>query len=98
MVRQLKQASSTHREAQREPCLTFAAAIIESWQPGRVLWEWDNDGETDRNVFAALLCALDAPDLLRSFVSQVMPDDGGIQLDKTFVTCCNRPIDESYKN
>jgi hypothetical protein len=90
MVRQLKRASSTHREEQREACLTFAATIIESWQPGRVLWEWDNGAEADRNVFAVLLCALDAPDLLRSFVSQVMPDDGGIQLDKTFVSFCNR--------
>jgi hypothetical protein len=90
MVGQLKLASGTRREEQRQACLTFAAAIIKSWQPARSLWEWDNGAKTDRNVFAALMSTLDAPDLLQSFISQVMPDDSGIQLDKTFVSFCNR--------
>ncbi len=46
--------------------------------------------DVDRNAFPASLCELNDPDLVRRFLSQVMPGDGTVQLDKTFAKFCKQ--------
>ncbi|MEA3412903.1 MAG: 2OG-Fe(II) oxygenase [Pseudomonadota bacterium] len=83
LVNRLKRMSTAKREEKRRECLTFAAAIIDSWQAsGRSSW---NEAEPmNRGVFVTLLQELDDPDLFRRFLSQVVVDDGGMQLDNSF--------------
>ena len=91
MVKQLKRAAKSRREEQRQVCRDFAAAIIESWQPGRPRYSWhDTPDETDRSVFPSLLQELDDPTLVRRFLAQVMAGDGEVQLDKSFPAFCKR--------
>ena len=89
MVKRLKGASKTKREDKRQECLSFAAAIIDSWQPGRRVYALEKT-DVDRNVFSASLCELNDPDLVRRFLSQVMPGDGSVQLDKSFARFCKQ--------
>ncbi len=90
MVNALERASGVQRAARKLDCLKFAEAILDSWQPSRSNWfddgngETDN-GETDRNVFSMLLSTLDAPDLMRRFLSEVVPNDGDIRFTREFV-------------
>jgi len=90
MVERLGQASKAHRDVQRQECLAFAAAIIDTWQPPRGVRSWNNSENIDRDVFPRLLCVLDDPESVRRFLAQVMAVDGGIQLDTAFVKCCKR--------
>ncbi len=75
MVKQLKRAAKARRDEQRQTCRDFAAAIIESWQPGRPRYSWhDTPDETDRSVFPSLLQAVG-----RSHTGSPVPgtSDGG---------------------
>ena len=91
MVKQLQRAAKARREEQRETCRTFAVAIIQSWQPNRHKYRWDSTRtETGRSVFLPLLQALDDPDLVRTFIAQVMVVDREIQIDKSFPAFCKR--------
>lgn len=85
MVKALKRTSGTQREARRLDCLKFAGAIIDSWALPRSGWFDDSNGETDRSVFSKLLSTLDDPDLMRRFLSEVVPNDGGIMFPREFV-------------
>ncbi len=91
MVAQLKRTPKVRWEEQRETCREFAAAIIESWQPKRRGYSWDGTSdETDRSVFPSLLQQLDDPKMVRRFLANVMPRDGGVRLDKSFPAFCRR--------
>lgn len=90
MVEQLKEVQKAARVALRQDCLAFAAAIIDSWQSGYHERPWQEPGDVDRNVFASLLCELDAPDLVRRFLSQVMISDGKVQICKSLAKLCKR--------
>jgi hypothetical protein len=88
MVKRLKRTSKAQRKTRLEECKSFATAIINSWKVGRHGNSWDKSGALDRNLFPRLTCQLDDAELVRRFVSQVMPADGEIQLDKSFVNFC----------
>jgi hypothetical protein len=91
MVAQLKQTPKARRDEQRKTCREFAAAIIESWQPEPPgYYSVDTSDETDRSVFPALLQQLDDPEMVRRFLANVMPCDGGVRLDKSFPAFCRR--------
>ena len=90
MVKQLKRVSKARREVQHGECLAFATAIIDAWQPTHDRQSWNKSNGLDRSVFPGLLCELDDSDLVRYFLSQVLPVDGGIQLDAAFVKFCKR--------
>jgi len=83
LVNRLKRMSTAKREKQRRECLSFAAAIIDSWQASRRS-SWNEAEPVNRGVFVTLLQELDDPDLFRRFLSQVVVDDGGMQLDNSF--------------
>ena len=85
MVKALRLASGMQREANRVDCLKFARAIIDSWDLPDAGWVDDSSGETDRSVFSKLLSALDDPDLMRRFLSKVVPNDGSITFPREFV-------------
>jgi hypothetical protein len=89
MVKQLKRATKKNREKQRQDCLSFAAAIIDSWQQDRYRAPCEKT-DVDRKAFARSLCELDDPDLVRRFLSQVMPGDGSVQLDRAFGKFCKQ--------
>lgn len=89
MVKRLKRATKKLKDEQRQECLSFATAIVDSWQQAhnRPSWEKTNGS---RDVFPASLCELNDPDLVRRFISQVMPGDGTVQLDKSFARFCQQ--------
>ena len=89
LVKRLRRATKKEREAQRQECLSFAAAIIDSWRRGRDRPSLEKT-DVDRNVFPASLCELNDLDLVRRFLSQVMPGDGAVQLDKSFAKLCKQ--------
>ena len=91
MVAQLKRTPKVRREEQRKTCRELAAAIIKSWQPKHPGYSWDDTpDETDRSVFPSLLQQLDDPKMVRRFLANVMPRDGGVRLDKSFPGFCRR--------
>ncbi|MDE0405096.1 MAG: 2OG-Fe(II) oxygenase [Nitrospira sp.] len=90
MVKALKRASGMQWAAQRMDCLKFAGAIIDNWVLPCSGWFDDSNGETDRSVFLKLLGTLDDPDLMRLFLSEVAPNDGGIKFPREFVKFCKR--------
>jgi hypothetical protein len=89
MVKTLKRATKTRREQERQECLSFAAAIIDLWQPFAYRPSWEQPG-VDRNLFPISLCELNDPQLVRRFVSDVMPADSTVQLDKAFGKLCGQ--------
>jgi hypothetical protein len=91
MVKQLKRAAKSRFERERQACRDFAAAIIQSWQPGHGRRSWHAaKAESDRSVFPLLLQELDDPGLARLFMSQVMTTDGQAQVDDSFPMFCKR--------
>jgi hypothetical protein len=91
LVKSLKRTAKAQGEVQRRECLLFAEAIIESWEPQSSRYAWHpKTAETDRDAFLRLLLDLDAPALVRRFLSEVMTVDGSIQLVKTFPAFCKR--------
>jgi predicted 2-oxoglutarate/Fe(II)-dependent dioxygenase YbiX len=86
MVQQWKRARKSDEERQRQSCVQFAGAIIDTWSPSRYQYPGRSQDRIDRSLFPRLLQELDAPELVRRFLAQVMPQDGGVQLDKPFLT------------
>jgi hypothetical protein len=85
MVKSLKRALKAQRGALRQECLVFAEAMIDAWEPQSHRYTWHpKAADTDRNAFLRLLQDLDAPDLARRFLSEVMSIDGTVQLAKSF--------------
>ncbi len=89
LVNRLKRTAKAKREKQRRECLSFAAAIIDSWQASRRS-SWNEADPVDRSVFLPLLQELGDPGLVRRFLSQVMVGDGGMQLDRSFGKFCKQ--------
>lgn len=90
MVKRLKRAKKAERDGRRRECLSFASAIIDSWNAGgRGYWRQKPEG-VDRNVFANLLVQLDDPEVVRGFLVTVIPADTAIQLDRSFAEFCTR--------
>lgn len=87
LVNRLKQTAKAKQEKQRRDCLSFAAAIIDSWQ-GSDRNTWNEADPVNRNIFLPLLQELNDPDLVRRFLSRVMVGDGGMQLDRSFGRFC----------
>lgn len=90
MVKALKRAVRMQRAAQRLDCLKFAQVIIDSWALPRGEWFDESNGKTDRSVFSKLLSTLDDTDLMRRFLSEVVPNDGDITFPREFVKFCRR--------
>ena len=83
LVNRLKRMSTAKREKQRQECLAFAAEIIDSWQASHRASRAETN-TLDRGIFVRQLQELGDPDLVRRFLSHVMVEDGGIQLDRSF--------------
>jgi len=83
MVRRLKRASKAKRDERLRECRSFAAAIIDSWTPGHRGYGWGNKN-IDRNAFPAALRELNDPALVQRFLSETLPGDATVQLDKSF--------------
>ncbi len=90
MVKRLKRAKKAERDGLRRECLSFASAIIDSWNAGgRGYWREKPKG-ADRNVFAKLLFQLDDPEFVRRFLVKVLPADAAVEVDQSFVGFCTR--------
>ncbi len=90
MVKRLNRAKKAERDRVRRECLSFAAAIIDSWNAGsHGYWRQEPEG-VDRSVFAKLLLQLDEPTLVRRFLVTVIPADAAIKLDRSFAEFCTR--------
>ena len=89
LVNRIKRTAKAKQEKQRRECLSFAAAIIDSWQASRRSF-WDETDHVNRDIFLPLLQELGNPDLVRRFLSQVMVGDGGMQLDRSFGKFCKQ--------
>jgi len=89
LVNRLKRMAKAKREKQRRECLSFAAAIIDSWQASPRS-SWHEAKPVNRGVFLPLLQELGDPGLVRRFLSQVMVGDGGIRLEKSFGKFCKQ--------
>lgn len=86
MVRGLTRASKAEYQMQREACLSFVNAIIESWRPSRL--GWNSEVLVQRNGFPDLLCTLEAAQPMQCFISQVMFVDHDVQLGKSALIFC----------
>jgi hypothetical protein len=90
MVKRLRRAGKAEREGLRRECLSFASAIIDSWNAeGRGYWREKPEG-VDRNAFPKLLSQLDAPELMRGFLGKVIPADAAIKVDPSFAKFCTQ--------
>ena len=89
LVKRLKRMSTAQRDAQRQECLPFATAIIDSWQPSHSS-SWIDDDPVDRGIFLPMLLELGDPDVVRRFLSNVMANDSGIQINSAFGRFCQR--------
>lgn len=89
MVGRLKRSSKSKREELQQECRSFATAIIDSWTPGHRGYGWDKKN-VDRNAFPAALCELNDPALFQRFLSEALPGDATVQLDKSFGKFCKQ--------
>jgi hypothetical protein len=90
MVKRLKRAKKAERDGLRRECLSFASAIIDSWNAaGRGYWREKSEG-AERNVFPKLLFQLDDPELVRRFLVKVLPADGAVEVDPSLADFCTR--------
>lgn len=89
MVEQSQRAGKTEQAEAREDCLRFARAILDDWQQRGSRGFYSHGGAlpapSDRSRFAGSLMQLEAPELLSRFISQVMPGEGDVTLDKSFL-------------
>ncbi|MEX2185183.1 MAG: 2OG-Fe(II) oxygenase, partial [Pirellulales bacterium] len=91
MVKKWKRARKAEQPSERKSCLQFAGAIIGEWQRRGSRQHYTagmlgaNDAEGDRSRFANLLLELDTPDLFCRFLTQIMPKEGEVRLDKAFL-------------
>ena len=102
MTQRLPQASKSQREPLRQECITFANAIINSWQVDRDMrfsYSAFQKLETvDRNLFPALLSELGDANLVRNFISRVMSRDGKVQFDKSLLKFCQQQGWEQFES
>ncbi len=90
MVKRLRRMTKARREQQLQQCQLFATQIIQSWQSSIASAIGNPKVESPRNIFPALLAELDAPLLMHQFLTQAMPFDGSVQLDKSFIKLCSQ--------
>jgi hypothetical protein len=91
MVGKWKRARKADEGQQRESCLEFAAAIIQSWSSPKFEYHsYFVKEKVDRSEFPISLQALDDPDLVLRFMTEVMPKEGKIHLGKSFPSFCKR--------
>lgn len=91
MVKQCKRSRKSEEPAVRSNCLQFAEAIIDIWSPGRFGYtSYRSRDAIDRSVFPLTLQELDASDLLCRFIERILPQDCGVQIDRSFAPFCNR--------
>lgn len=94
MVETWKRSKKSVEERERQSCLKFAKAIIDSWGPKQFRYSSYQDRDSaqpdrdsvNRSVFPSLLQDLDAPELACRFVAEVMPRDADVQLDRSSPT------------
>ena len=84
MMKGLRRGKKQQREATRSDCLEFAGAIIDGWTPMRGAWLVNEDGKAARAGFSKLLCRLDDHELMRRFLSEIVPNDGSAELHVDF--------------
>jgi hypothetical protein len=90
MVKRLKRAKKAEREGLRRECLSFASAIIDSWNAAGRGYRREEPEGVDRNVFPKLLVELDDPELVRRFLVKVLAADGAIEVDPSLAEFCTR--------
>jgi 2OG-Fe(II) oxygenase superfamily len=91
MVKKWKRSRKSEQEHERSSCLKFAKAIIDTWAPRQFHYSsYENRDSIDRSVFLVTLQELDDPELVCRLLSQVMPRDGGVHLDKSFPAFCKQ--------
>ncbi len=91
MVGTWKRIRKSDQPKQRESCLEFATAIIHTWSPPKFNYQsYAVKEKVDRSEFPLLLQELDDADLVVRFLTEVMPNDGKIQLGKAFPIFCKR--------
>jgi predicted 2-oxoglutarate/Fe(II)-dependent dioxygenase YbiX len=90
MVARLGRAKKAKREELREQCLSFASAIIDSWKVQYHGYPLRRADEVGREVFPELLCQLGDVELMRRFLTAVVPTDDTIPLGKSFAAFCKK--------
>ena len=90
IVKRLKRAKKAERDGLRRECLSFASAIIDSWNAGGRGYSRQEPEAVDRNVFANLLFQLDDPELVRRFFVEVIPADAAVEVGPSFAEFCTR--------
>lgn len=87
MLGQLKRASKARRAPQREQCIVFAREIISSWSPPQQSWSnWERTPSQGVRVeFPDMLCELDEPQLVSSYLTAVLVEHPDLQIDKSIV-------------
>jgi len=90
MVKKWKRARKSDQERQQQSCVEFAEAIVSAWVPGAFQYSRLDQDRINRSLFLRLLQELDAPELVRRFLAQVMPRDREMQLDKSFPAFCKQ--------
>jgi hypothetical protein len=91
MVGTWKRTRKSDQPKQRESCLEFATAIVQTWSPPKFNYHsYIVKEKVDRSEFPLLLQELDDPDSVVRFLTEVMPNDGKIQLGKAFPIFCKR--------
>ena len=91
MVFALKKTPKSDQHKHREQCLEFAKAIIKTWAAPRIhSYVASIPEKTDRSVFLVSLQELDDTDLVRRFLTEIMPTNGDLQVDEGFPKFCKR--------
>lgn len=91
MVKKWKRSRKSDEPAVRSTCLQFAEAIADTWSPDRVgYFSYREPDAIDRSVFPLALQELDAPELLCRVMEQILPQDCGVQIDRSFTAFCKR--------
>jgi hypothetical protein len=91
MVGKWKRTRKSDQPEQRKSCLEFATAIIQTWSSPRFDYHSHTvKDKVDRSEFPLLLQELDDPDSVVRFMTDVMPNDGTIQLGESFPSFCKR--------
>ncbi len=91
MVGKWKRATKSKEKEERSQCLEFANAIINTWGPRRFQYQsFSSQDKVDRSAFLVALQELDDLELVRKFLTDVMPTDLSLELDKGFLSFCKR--------
>jgi hypothetical protein len=90
MAKRLKRARKSEQEPLRRSCLEFAIAIIDEWKPPAFGFRCPRETRTNRSTFPLLLEELDAPELVRRLLVEIMPRDSEVQVGRLFPVFCAR--------